>query len=445
MDYSAMTAAALGRAIASGKADAAEIARHFLDRIEQHPKADEIYVRVTAERALEEAAAASGRAREGRQAGPLDGVPVSWKDLYDTRGIATESGAPLLKGRVPQKDARVLAAATAAGTVCLGKTHQTEFAFSGLGINPNTATPPNLLMPGHVPGGSSSGAAASITHGLAPVAIGSDTGGSVRIPACWNSLVGMKTTHGLLSLEGVVPLCAGFDTVGPIARTVEDAALMTAALGGPAVALDTLPSAGDLRFAVIDGPPMENCDKAVLQAFEAAVRRLGDAGVSITRIDPSAALKEALSLGAVLFPFEAWQQWGSLIGGNPGIVYPPVETRFRQGALITGEQYDAAWLRLDEIRKTFFAGYPDFDGFLFPTIPMLPPGVDELLADDERFTSVNLLALRNTRFVNLLGSCALTLPVPEPCIGVQIMGRPMADARLLQTGMAMEAIIRGEA
>ena len=126
-------------------------------------------------------------------------------------------------------------------------------------------------------------------------------------------------------------------------------------------------------------------------------------------------------------------------------MYPPVETRFRQGALITREQYDAAWLRLDEIRKTFFAGYPDFDGFLFPTIPMLPPGVDELLADDERFTSVNLLALRNTRFVNLLGSCALTLPVPEPCIGVQIMGRPMADARLLQTGMVVEAIVRGEA
>ena len=445
MDYSAMGAAALGRAVARGKADPIEIAQYFIDRIRHHPQADEIYAGLTAERALEEAAGASRRAKEGRLAGPLDGVPVSWKDLYDTKGVATESGAPLLKGRTPQKDAIVLTAATAAGTVCLGKTHQTEFAFSGLGINPNTATPPNVLMPGHAPGGSSSGAAASITHGLAPVTIGSDTGGSVRIPACWNSLVGMKTTHGLLSLEGAVPLCAGFDTVGPIARTVEDAALMTAALGGPLTETGSLPAVSDLRFAVVDGAPMENCDAAVLQAFEAAVQRLEAAGVSITRIDPSAALKEALSLGAVLFPFEAWQQWGSLIEANPGIMYPPVEVRFRQGALVTRVDYDAAWNALKDIRKAFFAGYSDFDGFLLPTIPMLPPRVDELLADDERFTSVNLLALRNTRFVNLLGSCALTLPVPEPCIGLQVMGYPMADARLLQVGLAVEETVRNGA
>lgn len=442
MDYSTMSAAALGRSIAEGKADPVEITQYFLDRIEHHPQADEIYARVTRERALEEAAGASKRARENRLAGPLDGVPVSWKDLYDTEGVATESGAPLLKGRIPDKDAKVLSAATAAGTVCLGKTHQTEFAFSGLGINPNTATPPNLLMPGHVPGGSSSGAAASITHGLAPVAIGSDTGGSVRIPSCWNSLVGMKTTHGLLSVEGVVPLCAGFDTVGPIAKTVEDAALMTAALGGPPAELDNLPAAGDLHFAVIDGPPMEDCDAAVLQAFEAAVHRLEAAGASTTRIEPASALKESLSLGAALFPFEAWQQWGGLIEANPGVMYPPVEARFRQGALVTREQYDVAWKALGDIRDAFFAEYAAFDGFLFPTIPMLPPRVDDLLADDDQFTSVNLLALRNTRFVNLLGSCALTLPVPEPCIGLQMMGRPMEDARLLQAGLAVEAAVR---
>ena len=445
MDYSIMSAGALDRAIAEGKADPLAIAEYFLDRIEHHPQADEIYARMTRKRALEEAAGASKRAREGRLAGPLDGVPVSWKDLYDTKGVATEGGAPLLKGRIPDRDATVLKTATAAGTVCLGKTHQTEFAFSGLGINPNTATPPNRLMPGHVPGGSSSGAAASITHGLAPVAIGSDTGGSVRIPACWNSLVGMKTTHGLLPLEGVVPLCAGFDTVGPIAKTVEDAALMTAALGGPAAGLDNLPAAGDLRFAVIDGPPMEDCDAAVLQAFETAVKRLEAAGVSIARIEPAAALKESLSLGAVLFPFEAWQQWGGLIEANPGIMYPPVEARFRQGALVTREQYDAAWKALEDIRRAFFAEHAVFDGFLFPTIPMLPPRVDELLADDERFTSVNLLALRNTRFVNLLGSCALTLPVPEPCIGLQVMGHPKKDARLLQVGLAVEAAVRNRA
>lgn len=442
MDYSKMTAAALGRAIADGKADPMEITGHFLDRTNTHSRADEIYARLTAERAIAEAKAASVRAREGRLSGPLDGVPVSWKDLFDTKGVATESGTPLLKGRVPDRDAGVLAAAGAAGTVCLGKTHQTEFAFSGLGINPNTATPPNRLMPGHAPGGSSSGAAAAITHGLAPVAIGSDTGGSVRIPACWNSLVGMKTTHGLLPLEGAVPLCAGFDTAGPIARTVEDAALMTAALGGPETPDNGLPAASDLRFAVVDGPPMEECDDRVLQAFGSAVQRLESAGAAINRIEPSAALQKALSLGAILFPFEAWQQWGDLIEANPGVMYPPVESRFRQGASVSREHYDAAWLSLGEIRSAFFTEHAGYDGFLLPTIPILPPRVDELLGNDERFTSVNLLALRNTRFVNLLGSCALNLPVPEPCIGLQIMGHPMGDARLLQIGFAVEQAVK---
>ena len=209
MQFETMSAAGIGREIEAGRADPVEITEAFLTAIDQYPAANEIYARVTHERARKEAEMAAARAKSGTRIGPLDGVPLSWKDLYDSEGIGTESGAALLKGRVPGKDAKVLELATKAGTICLGKTHQTEFAFSGLGINPNTATAPNKLLPGHCPGGSSSGAAASITHGLAPIAIGSDTGGSVRIPAAWNSLVGMKTTHGLLSLENVVPLCPG--------------------------------------------------------------------------------------------------------------------------------------------------------------------------------------------------------------------------------------------
>ncbi|MGA1684985.1 MAG: amidase, partial [Gemmobacter sp.] len=227
-----MTAAALGREIEAGRADPVALAEAFLGAIAAHPEGARVYARTTPERAMAEAGAARARARAGLRRHPLDGVPLSWKDLFDTAGIATEAGSALLAGRVPAADADVLAEATRAGLVCLGKTHMSELAFSGLGLNPVTATPPNVNDPARVPGGSSSGAAASVALGLAPAAIGSDTGGSVRIPAAWNDLVGLKTTEGRIGLGGVVPLAESFDTVGPLARSVEDCALILSALEG---------------------------------------------------------------------------------------------------------------------------------------------------------------------------------------------------------------------
>ncbi|MCE8458938.1 amidase, partial [Rhodovulum sulfidophilum] len=231
-DWLGMSAGDLGRGIETGKIDPIDLATGFLDAIAGHPLCDRIYARPTRARALAEAEAARSRARSGLRLGPLDGVPVSWKDLFDSAGIATEAGAALLEGRVPRQDAEVLATATAGGLVCLGKTHMSELAFSGLGVNPVTATSPCINAPNGAPGGSSSGAAASVAFGLAPGAIGSDTGGSVRIPAVWNDLVGLKTTAGRISLKGVVPLCPKFDTVGPLTRNVEDAGLLLAALEG---------------------------------------------------------------------------------------------------------------------------------------------------------------------------------------------------------------------
>ncbi|MGR3364905.1 MAG: amidase family protein, partial [Maritimibacter harenae] len=231
-DWQNMSAGALGRGIGAGRIDPVELCESFLDAAGAHPDGTRIYARLTRERALAEAQAAAGRARDGQRRGPLDGVPVSWKDLFDTADAATEAGSALLRDRQPERDARVLQTATAQGLVCVGKTHMSELAFSGLGLNPITATPPNRHDPEAVPGGSSSGAAASVAQGLAAAGIGSDTGGSVRVPAAWNDLVGLKTTHGRLSLTGVVPLAARFDTVGPLCRTVEDAGLLLAALEG---------------------------------------------------------------------------------------------------------------------------------------------------------------------------------------------------------------------
>ncbi|MGB8813574.1 MAG: amidase, partial [Paracoccaceae bacterium] len=199
-----MTAGDLGRGIEAGKIHPVELTEAYLDAIAAHPDAARIYARTTPRRARTMAMAAAGRAKAGTRTSVLDGVPISWKDLFDAAGAACEAGSALLKGRIPTTDAEVLATATAQGLVCLGKTHMTELAFSGLGLNPSTATPPCVNDAKAVPGGSSSGAATSVAFGLAPAGIGSDTGGSVRIPAAWNDLVGLKTTHGRVSLKGVV-------------------------------------------------------------------------------------------------------------------------------------------------------------------------------------------------------------------------------------------------
>jgi aspartyl-tRNA(Asn)/glutamyl-tRNA(Gln) amidotransferase subunit A len=436
-DWLWMTAADLGRGIEAGRIEPRELAAAYLEAIEAHPEADAIYVRTTRERAEAEAAAAAERARRGLRRGPLDGVPVAWKDLFDTAGVATEAGSALLRGRVPEQDAAVLRAATRAGLVCLGKTHMTELAFSGLGVNPMTATPPNINDPELAPGGSSSGSAAAVAFGLAAAGIGSDTGGSVRVPAAWNDLVGLKTTHGLLPLGGVVPLCPSFDTVGPLCRSVEDAAALLAVLsGGPPA---------DLAGGGLDGRALLVCDTSGFgptrpgpeTAFEAAVDRLARAGARIERRRIEAA-EAALPLAACVFTVDAYAEWSETIEANPSAMYPPVLQRFRAGAGFSGTEYVNAWRRLERLRAAYLAETEAFDAVLLPTTANAPPVTAELIADADHFTAENLLTLRNTRVANLLGLAALTLPTGEPSLGVTAMGRPLGEAALLRLGAAME-------
>ena len=437
MDLRKATAAELGRAIDAGRIDPVDLARMFLDAIDEEDGDRQIYARTTRERALTESEAARQRARAGTRRSPLDGVPVSWKDLFDTAGTATESGSQLLAGRVPERDCEVIRLAEAAGLVGLGKTHQTELAFSGLGINPMTATPPNRAMPGHVPGGSSSGAAASLTHGLAPLAIGSDTGGSVRIPACWNNLVGLKTTHGVISNEGVVPLCHRFDTVGPLARGVEDAALAFAVLSGANVAPPEPADLSSLRIFVPETIVLNDCDGVVVAAFEDAMDVLAAGGAKIRR-GPAAEFGPLVELGVKLFPFEAWRNWGPTIEERGELMYEPIRRRFEQGRKVSEADYRAAWAEMERLRGAFFAVHGETDAIAWPTLAILPPKVEALMADVERFAAANLATLRNTRFVNLLGSCALTLPLPATAVGLQLVGRPRGEPELLAIGAAVE-------
>lgn len=435
-----MSAADLGRAIGAGSIDPRELAELYLAAIDTHPAGAAIYARTTPERARAEAEAAAARAAAGLRRGPLDGVPISWKDLFDSAGTATEAGSALLRGRVPDEDAAVLAAATRAGLVCLGKTHMTELAFSGLGVNPMTATPPNINDPELAPGGSSSGAAASVAFGLAAAAIGSDTGGSVRVPAAWNDLVGLKASAGLLPLAGVVPLCPRFDSIGPLGRSVEDAALLLAALSGrPAADLAGAGLVG-VSLLVLEDPALEPTAEAPRAAFEAAVERLAEAGAHIRR-GGIAALAPALALAPLLFAPEAYASWGEEIEAAPDLMFAPVRERFRGGAAVTAVDYVRAWSRLDGLRAAWAEATAEFDAVLLPTAANLPPNVERLLADPGHFAAENLLALRNTRAGNLFGLCALTLPTGEPSCGLMAMAGPGHEARLLRLGAAAERVL----
>ena len=439
-DWLTMTACDLGRGIGMGQIDPVELTETYLAAIDAHPHRDTIYARVTHDRARAEAKAARHRAGLGLRRSLLDGVPISWKDLFDTAGVATEAGSALLKDRVPEADALVLRNATALGTVCLGKTHMSELAFSGLGLNPITATPPCIHDEAAVPGGSSSGAAASVAWGLAACGVGSDTGGSVRIPAAWNDLVGLKTTSGRLSLEGVVPLCLRFDSVGPLARSVEDAAQMLALLEGGAPADLRGASLQGRRFADLQTIAKDDLREAPRKAYEDALDRLKDAGADIVPLDVPE-LAEAMGLTSIVYTTEAYGLWRDVIEADPDAMYPEILARFRIGAGHSGPDYVAAWSRLKACRTAWDAATAGFDAVLAPTAPILPPNLDRLLSDHDYYVTENLLSLRNTRIGNLMGLAALSLPTGTPSCGLMMLGYPGSEEALLRLGSAAETAL----
>ena len=440
-NWAGLSASDLGREIEAGRICPVQLTEEMLDKITKHPDGTRIYARLTRKRALDEAMAARGRARAGLRRGPLDGVPVSWKDLFDTANIATEAGTALLRGRVPTADAEVLRAMTLAGTICLGKTHMTEFAYSGLGLNPVTETPPCINNPQAVPGGSSSGAAASVAFGLAAVAIGSDTGGSVRIPAAWNDLVGLKTTSGRLSLQGVVPLAPKFDTVGPLARSVEDCAQVLGAMENrPAPDLRGATLTGR-RFLVLEGAPFDGIREQPAQGFEQAVTKLEQAGARIDRAKLSA-VEDALALSPIIYTPECYAQWRDVIETRPEVVFSPILERFRSGRDHNAADYLVAWDALRVHRLDYLARTAGYDAVLLPTAPNMPPDAERLMQDHAYFTTENLLTLRNTRIGNMLGLCVLTLPTQTPSVGISLMAPPQTEDRLLHVGAAVENQLR---
>jgi aspartyl-tRNA(Asn)/glutamyl-tRNA(Gln) amidotransferase subunit A len=443
-----MTALQLGGEIGAGRLDPRDLARYFLDRTKASPHGKDVYIALTEARAIAEAAAAHQRQRAGLRRGALDGVPVAWKDLVDCAGVANTFGSGLFRERIAQADAPALARSTAAGTVCLGKTNLSEFAFSGLGINPTYGTPhiPFDEATPRCPGGSSSGAGVSLSRGFAPLAIGSDTGGSVRIPAAWNGVVGLKTTIGRVPVEGCLALSPTLDTLGPLAKDVADANAMNAILTEQPGADLTAASVKGERVLVDEGVLVDGCAPEVRAAVEAAIEKLAKAGARIDRakVTEFAELEQLLAKHGNIVAAEVYALWETEVEARPHLVYHHILERMRAGKQMSAVAVEAIRQGFARLSRRYQATYAGYAAVLGPTVPILPPEVAPLERDDKLYAQTNLKALRNTRLGNMLGLCAITLPCQASGalpVGLMLIGLPNRDNALLRLAAAVEQVL----
>lgn len=445
------SATAIGRALARGDVTSAELTEYSLSRTAL-PEAEHVFIATTAERARREAAAADARLAAGKPASPLDGVPMVWKDLVDLSGEVTTAASATRRDAAPApRDARIAARLAAAGMVCIGKTNLTEFAYSGIGLNPHFGTPRNPHSPDvpRIPGGSSSGTAVAIAANVVPCGIGTDTGGSVRLPAAFNGLVGHKTSEGRIDKDGVFALSETLDTVGPLGRSVEDCILIDAALRGAPTSEVQRAEARDATIFVSETIALDDLDPAVAENFERSLQALERAGARIERgpFQPFADVMQLIADHGTLSAVEAYAIHKDLVDG------PDREkVDARVVARIEGGKTMSAYA-LHQILTTRARLIAEAHALIgerlvaMPTVPMTAPEIAPLEADVTLFNRTNLKALRNTNLGNMLNLCGLALPN-----GTDAKGLPTSfllsavggeDARLLGYGLAAEAALRG--
>lgn len=379
---------------------------------------------------------------------PLDGMPISLKDLFDVQGQITTSGSLSCQGDVPaQKDAPVVQRLRQAGAVLLGRTNMTEFAFSGVGINPHFGTPVNPAdsKVARIPGGSSSGAAVSVAMGLAVAGIGSDTGGSLRIPAALCGLVGFKPSQNRIPLSGVNELARSLDSVGAITHRVSDAVLVDSVLSGRALASPHKPLSA-MRLAVPTSFMLDELEPIVARAFERTCRCLSAQGVQLVELAiPELAEIAEINQPGGLSSIEAYAAQRHRIEEDTSRIDPRVLLRMMQGKGVSAADY----LGLCDRRKAWQARMnqrlQDFDALICPTVPMVAPPIADLLHDDEAFFRVNRLLLRNPFVVNFWDGCAFSLPCYLPGelpMGVMLSAGHGQDAHLAGLALLVEAALK---
>ncbi len=399
---------------------------------------------VYAEAARAAADAADARAKNGVSLGPLDGSIVSIKDLFDVAGEPTRAGSKILADEAlpAAADAPVVRRLRAAGAVIVAKTNMTEFALGAIGANPHFGTPGNPRDRARVPGGSSSGAAVTVGDGMADIAIGSDTGGSVRIPAALCGITGFKPSRQRVPTTGAFPLSTTLDSIGPLANSVTDCARADAVMAGEDfVPLEPLPLAG-LRFGIAQGFPLENLDAAVAAAFAAATERLEQAGVRVTceTLPLLDDMRQVNAYGGIVQP-EACAIHRDRLKRRAADIDPNIRARIERGCAMTAADYIGMLYARERLVRAMDRRLAGLDALIMPTSGIVAPTIAEV-ADPEIFAARNAMLLRNTSIGNFFDLCGISLPLPAPLpVGLMLLSRNGADHALLRIAAAVEKLL----
>src|SRR6201995_2062788 len=443
------TLTSLAADLESGRTNARKLVDECLAKMaDKSGEGARAFVHVDVEASIE-AAKAMDRLREVRAApSPFAGIPISIKDLFDIKGQVTRAGSRALEDSAPaQADATVVARLRRAGFIVIGRTNMTEFAYSGIGINPHYGTPKSAWQRavGHVPGGSSSGAAVSIADRMAYGALGTDTGGSCRIPAAYNGITGYKPTQRRVPLDGGVPLSFSLDSFGPLANSTQCCATLDAVIADePPPTLTPRPIKG-MRLAVPMTVALDDLDDPVAKTFERALARLSRAGALIEHIE----VPEFLDVGVINakggFAASESYAWHRYLLTSKGDIYDPrVSLRILRGEHISAADYiDLLNARRSLIARINLRLAP-YDALVLPTTANTPPRIADL-ADDKAFTVQNLRSLRNCTLINMIDGCAISLPAHregEVPVGLMLASSGGSDRRIFELAAAMEGAIR---
>ncbi|WP_445501131.1 amidase [Microvirga sp. G4-2] len=387
--------------------------------------------------------AADARRQAGISLGPLDGSLISIKDLFDVAGEPTTAGSVVLRHAPPAaQDAAIVRRLRQAGAVILGKTNMVEFAFSGLGLNPHYGTPGNAVDPLRIPGGSSSGAGVSVAEGTSEISIGSDTGGSVRIPAALNGIVGFKPTAKRVPLEGAFPLSPSLDSIGPLARSVQDCAFADAIMAGEEPrTLEPYPLAG-LRIGIPRGRLFSRGEAMVEEAFERALGRLSQAGAAIVdhAIDDLLMAMRETTAAASIASIEAAEVHADWLESRSAEIDPRVQYWLARSSAVPAHVYLRMMRRRHALVEAMDQRLAPVDVLALPTTAISAPLMAPLEADEQLYNETDGLILRNTQVANQFDLTALSLPLPdcERPVGFMLMARHGQDRRLLDIGASVE-------
>ena len=442
----APTVLALARELAGGRTSSRELIEQALAAIaDPQGEGARAFLYVDADGARAAADAQDALRKAGYVLSPVAGLPVSIKDLFDVVGQQTRAASKVLCDRPPATvDAAVVARLRRAGAVLIGRTNMTEFAFSGVGINPHFGTPGNPCDRACIPGGSSSGAAVSVADGMAVVGVGTDTGGSVRIPAALCGLAGFKPTARRIPQDGMLPLSTTLDSIGPIARSIACCIITDAIMAGEAPQVPDAGMLAEQRFLIPTNYVLEKLDAKVAAAFERACAALTRAGACLVKraIPEFDELPEVNSKGG--FPAaEAFAWHAPLLTARARDYDPRVRVRIERGR----DMLAADYVRLRGERRRLIASFNDrlspYDALLMPTVAKVAPPI-RAFADDAEFARLNAIILRNPMAVNFLDGCAATVPIQEPDslpAGLSVVGPQGSDARVLRVALAVEALL----